>query len=77
MAANLISGGSRDLQTTSTLTIIPRREDDGAKFMCVVWNRALPEGHRLETVTTLSVNCEYLCVLLKLLKVSMRKLLKR
>nr|XP_029713722.1 hemicentin-2-like isoform X1 [Aedes albopictus] len=56
MAANLISGGSRDLQTTSTLTIIPRREDDGAKFMCVVWNRALAEGHRLETVTTLSVN---------------------
>lgn len=58
LAANLISGGSRDLQTTSTLTIIPRREDDGAKFMCVVWNRALPEGQRLETVTTLSVNCE-------------------
>uniref|UniRef100_A0A182QBN7 Ig-like domain-containing protein n=1 Tax=Anopheles farauti TaxID=69004 RepID=A0A182QBN7_9DIPT len=57
LAANLIYGGSRDMQTTSTLTIIPRREDDGAKFTCVVWNRALPESQRLETVTTLSVNC--------------------
>uniref|UniRef100_A0AAG5DSB7 Echinoid n=1 Tax=Anopheles atroparvus TaxID=41427 RepID=A0AAG5DSB7_ANOAO len=56
LAANLIYGGSRDMQTTSTLTIIPRREDDGAKFTCVVWNRAMPEGQRLETVTTLSVN---------------------
>ncbi|XP_041775008.1 hemicentin-1-like [Anopheles merus] len=55
LAANLIYGGSRDMQTTSTLTIIPRREDDGAKFTCVVWNRAMPESQRLETVTTLSV----------------------
>ncbi|ETN66063.1 echinoid [Anopheles darlingi] len=54
--ANQLYGGSRDMQTTSTLTIIPRREDDGATFTCVVWNRALPEGQRLETVTTLSVN---------------------
>ncbi|XP_049534631.1 hemicentin-1-like [Anopheles darlingi] len=56
LMANQLYGGSRDMQTTSTLTIIPRREDDGATFTCVVWNRALPEGQRLETVTTLSVN---------------------
>lgn len=51
-------GGSKDHQTTSTLSITPRREDDGAKFRCVVWNRAMAEGQRLDTTVTLSVNCK-------------------
>lgn len=37
----------------------PKREDDGAKYRCVVHNRAMPEGQRLETTVTLNVNCEY------------------
>ncbi|KAL9705597.1 hypothetical protein quinque_009115 [Culex quinquefasciatus] len=56
LQAPINRGGSKDLQTTSTLSVLPRREDDGAKYRCVVWNRAMPEGHRLETVVTLSVN---------------------
>lgn len=52
-------GGSKDLQTTSTLTITPTREDDAAKFRCVVWNRAMADGQKLETTVTLSVNCKY------------------
>ncbi|XP_062545555.1 hemicentin-1-like isoform X2 [Armigeres subalbatus] len=56
LPAPINKGGSKDLQTTSTLSVLPRREDDGAKYRCVVWNRAMPEGHRLETIVTLSVN---------------------
>lgn len=51
-------GGSKDRQTTSTLSITPQREDDGAKYRCVVWNRAMPEGQPLETIVTLNVNCK-------------------
>lgn len=51
-------GDSKDLQTTSTLSLVPRREDDGAKYRCAVWNRAMPEGQRLETTVTLNVNCK-------------------
>lgn len=56
--APITRGGSRDLPTTSTISIVPRREDDGAKFKCVVWNRAMADGQRLETTLTLSVNCK-------------------
>lgn len=56
---SLNKGGSRDSQTTSTLSLTPRREDDGTKYRCAVWNRAMPEGQRLETTVTLSVNCKY------------------
>lgn len=43
----------------SILSLIPRREDDGVKYRCAVWNRAMPEGQRLETTVTLNVNCKY------------------
>ena len=59
MQAIINRGGSKDLQTTSTLTITPNREDDGVKYRCVVWNRAMPDGHKLETTVQLSVNCKY------------------
>lgn len=62
LPAPINKGGSKDLQTTSTLSVLPRREDDGAKYRCVVWNRAMPEGHRLETIVTLSVNCKSLFI---------------
>lgn len=58
MDAVIKSGGARDQPTTSTLTLSPGREDDGAIFRCVIWNRAMPDGKKLETTVTLSVNCK-------------------
>jgi CD80-like C2-set immunoglobulin domain len=55
-------GGSKDHQTTSTLTITPTKEDDGARYRCVVFNRAMKDGEKYETTVTLSVNCKYLLV---------------
>lgn len=63
MQAPISKGGSKDRQTTSTLSVTPKREDDGAKYRCVVWNRAMPEGQRLETTVTLNVNCKYILIL--------------
>lgn len=61
LEAALKNGGSRDQPTVATLSVTPAREDDGAVFRCVVWNRAMPEGSKLETTVALSVNCEYNC----------------
>lgn len=58
LQAPINRGGSRDRQTTSTLSITPQKEDDGAKYRCVVWNRAMPDDERLETIVTLNVNCK-------------------
>jgi len=55
----MVRGGTKDQPTNATLMITPRREDDGAKYRCVVRNRAMNEGKRLETTATLNVNCEY------------------
>jgi hypothetical protein len=55
-------GGSKDLQTTSTLSVTPSRDDDGVKYKCVVWNRAMIDDQRLETIVTLSVNCKYIFI---------------
>ncbi|XP_047120499.1 hemicentin-2 [Schistocerca piceifrons] len=46
----------RDSPTTAVLSLTPARTDDGAVYRCVVWNRALPDGARLDTNVTLSVN---------------------
>lgn len=58
LQAPISRGGSKDRQTTSTLSITPQKDDDGAKYRCVVWNRAMPDGQRLETTVTLNVNCK-------------------
>lgn len=49
-------GGGRDFPTTSVLTLIPGKEDDGAEYRCIVWNRALTDNEKMETKVTLSVN---------------------
>ncbi|XP_076065499.1 hemicentin protein echinoid [Oratosquilla oratoria] len=49
-------GGGRDFPTTSVLTINPRKEDDGAEFRCVVWNRALTNGEKMVSKVKLNVN---------------------
>jgi hypothetical protein len=53
-------GGSKDHQTTSTLTITPTKDDDGARYRCVVYNRAMKDGEKYEATVTLSVNCKYI-----------------
>lgn len=58
LQAVVLKGGSKDQPTNATLSIVARREDDGAKYKCVVWNRAMNEGQRLETTATLNVNCK-------------------
>lgn len=59
LQATLSKGGSKDMRTTSTLTITPRKEDDDARYKCVVHNRAMLEEQSLETSVTLNVNCKY------------------
>ncbi|XP_071537068.1 hemicentin-2 [Panulirus ornatus] len=49
-------GGGRDFPTTSVLTINPGKDDDGAQYRCVVWNRALTDSEKMESTVTLSVN---------------------
>ncbi|XP_034242329.1 uncharacterized protein LOC117645893 isoform X4 [Thrips palmi] len=56
LEATMKNGASRDVATTAVLTVNASRTDDGAVYRCVVWNRAMPEGTKLETVVTLSVN---------------------
>lgn len=58
LQTEVLKGGSKDQPTNATLTIVPRREDDAAKYKCVVWNRAMNEGERLEATATLNVNCK-------------------
>ncbi|GAB6028305.1 hypothetical protein CHUAL_002479 [Chamberlinius hualienensis] len=49
-------GESRDFPSTATLTLVPRKEDDGSEWICEVWNRALPEGRKLQASVKLNVN---------------------
>jgi len=58
LEAETRSGNSRDSVTTAVLTLTPSRSDDEAAYRCVVWNRAMPEGSKLDARVTLSVNCK-------------------
>ncbi|XP_065564837.1 hemicentin-1-like isoform X2 [Artemia franciscana] len=42
--------------TTSTITITPTKEDDGARYRCVVFNKAIDYASRKEVNFTLAVN---------------------
>lgn len=53
-----VSAGTRETITSAVLQVAPGREDDGAVYRCVVWNRAMADGTKFETRTTLSVNCK-------------------
>lgn len=47
---------TQPLHTGKTLSIEPKREDDGMIYRCVVRNRAMREGEMLEAAVTLNVN---------------------
>ncbi|KAF2362074.1 Immunoglobulin-like domain [Trinorchestia longiramus] len=49
-------GGGRDEATTSVLTISPTKDDHGNEYRCVVSNRALAEGEKMETSVVLDVD---------------------
>lgn len=51
-------GGNRSEATTSVLSIVPRKEDDGSEYRCTVWNRAIAENELMEASTTIDVNCK-------------------
>lgn len=50
------AGSTRDEPSTNTLSLVPKKEDDGSEWICEVWNRALPEGKKLHTSIQLNVN---------------------
>lgn len=50
------AGGSRSVATLSTLTIQPQKEDDGAEYRCVAWNRAMDANDKKEATVSLTVN---------------------
>jgi len=54
-----IGNSNKETVTSAVLQVTPSREDDGAVYRCMVWNRAMAESTKFETRTTLSVNCKY------------------
>ncbi len=54
--SDLIVGANKDEATTAVLSFEPKKEDDGTKFRCTVWNRAMDEGERHQAETSISVN---------------------
>ena len=60
LEASVKLGESKDKPTTSTLTLIPNKVDDGAVYRCVVRNRAMPKSDILQVTVTLSVNCKFI-----------------
>ena len=58
LESTLYLGSNKDEPSTSVLTILPHKNTDGASYRCTVWNRALGQHHKLETRTTLAVNCK-------------------
>lgn len=51
-------GGSRTVATVSTLVVRPLKEDDGAEYRCVAWNRAMDPADKKEASVSLAVNCK-------------------
>lgn len=54
-------GKSKDVPTSSILTIDPTMEDDLSTYKCVIWNRAVREidNREYEKDVLLEVNCKY------------------
>lgn len=54
--AKITHAKTRSEPTVATILLNPTKEDDGATFRCVVWNRAMPEGQQLDATIDVSVN---------------------
>lgn len=57
LEAQLKKGGNKDEATTSVLSIMPTKENDGSTYRCTVWNRALGQVQKLEATSKINVNC--------------------
>ena len=44
----------QDGLTTSVLSFVPEKEDDGSSYSCRVWNRAMKKNDFLSSVTSTS-----------------------
>ena len=64
------AGGSRSVATLSTLIVRPQKEDDGAEYRCVAWNRAMDANDKKEANVALTVNCKFFFLFQDFLKVS-------
>jgi hypothetical protein len=53
------AGGSKSVATQSTLIVRPQKEDDGAEYRCVAWNRAMDTNDKKEANIVLAVNCKF------------------
>ena len=49
--------------TTSSLEIVPEKDDDGVSYRCTVWNRAMGRRQRLDTALRLHVKCRFLTII--------------
>ena len=58
LEATVLQEGSNMDLSTSILSILPAKEDDGAVFRCTVWNRAMGQRQKLEATTRLHIKCE-------------------
>ncbi|CAG0896284.1 unnamed protein product [Darwinula stevensoni] len=54
-SVTLQPGRGKDSQTKAILTFTAKKDDDGAVFRCVIWNRALEQGKVLEARIQLGV----------------------
>jgi hypothetical protein len=53
------AGGSKSVATQSTLIVRPQKEDDGAEYRCVAWNRAMDTNDKKEANIVLAINCKF------------------
>jgi len=50
----------QDDVTYAVLGVTPTKDDDGARFRCFVWNRAMPDNSKMEASVNLNVNCKFI-----------------
>jgi len=56
--SELIVGKDKDEPTVAVLAMEPSKKDDGSRFKCTVWNRAMAKGEKHEAKTNIDVSCE-------------------
>ena len=58
LEALYIPGRNRSEATSSILSEVPKKDDDGSSYKCTVWNRAIDRTGLMEASTNINVNCE-------------------
>lgn len=55
----LKKGNGKYNPTSAIVSVTPQKDDDGTRYRCVVWNRAIQDDKKLESSVALNVNCEF------------------